>query len=619
MTKIIHPALKYAFLSIPATMLMIFTSYNDPVNMPKLLILIGLSFVSVVLYLLLFKSTPKKVSSLKSKTFLVLYILLAIAMLTSGFLGSQNYIRIMFGTFGRNNGLLYYLSALMISLIILKLFISQKEIEYFYQILKWTSLPLTFYGTLQFLELDPVNWSNPYSTVIGTLGNPNFSSSAFAIFSIFWLFLFSQSGQKNLFVKSGTLSLSILMSFLSWKTGSLQGLLVILVGYALVSYVVIRKLKSNRFIPYVFFGVTSLALAISFASFLGLGPLGSQLEQYTLKLRFFYASVGLRAMIDSPWTGTGVDSYIHAFRANRGDDFVSQYGAGLSNNNAHSTPAQIGATFGVIVFVLYCLIHLIILYRCLQLLNSRSGNLASQKGLAIVWMLTFFQSLLSIEVIGLGIVNWVLGALILSESSSDIESVVKTRVEYKNKIDLRAYPAWTGAASIVLVLIGSLPFAIVTREEYAFRNLARLTITDQVSKAYAASEFSKLTEYSLLSAEQVDKIVGTLYRADLVPAVGRITERLYQKSPNDAFAGDLLATYYLNTNQLDRELMIRIRLRELDPWNYWLELALAKALARAGKYSELEESIAIIKRVAPDSTEYIEAKALLDGVTGKKS
>ena len=113
----------------------------------------------------------------------------------------------------------------------------------------------------------------------------------------------------------------------------------------------------------------------------------------------------------------------------------------------------------------------------------------------------------------------------------------------------------------------------------------------------------------------MDKLVGSLYRADMFVDVERIATRLYEVSPDDAFAGDLLATYYINTGKIDEEIEIREKLRNQDPWNYFLELAIARAYERAGRTSDLEKSVAIIKRLAPESSEYEQAKALLDSAT----
>jgi tetratricopeptide (TPR) repeat protein len=611
----IHPAFRYALLALPATVLLIIPSFDDPINLPKVLALVIFAFSSAVLYLALRKSTPKKLESRASRIYLALYLLLVVFMLISGFLGSQNYIRILFGTSGRNNGLIYYLSALVIVLVILRLIIGVREIEYVYRILIWTSLPFAIYSSIQYLDLDPVAWNNPYSKVIGTLGNPNFSASALAIFSVFWFYVFFRSSSKNLALKFSMLIASAIMAFLSWSTESLQGLVVIALGFALVGYIQIRQRNSNKAFPIIFFGVTALGLVISFASFLGFGPLGDLLEQYTLKLRGWYALIGLRAMIDSPWIGVGVDSYVHVFRSSRGDEFVSQYGANLANNNAHSTPAQVGATFGVIVFLFYCLIHLLVLYKALQIINTRSENQSHLKGIAIIWILVFSQSLLSIEIIGLGVMNWILGALILSSQRANVNQEIIVKEKSGKKVKAKSYPAWVGSLTIAALLLGSIPLMLISREDRAYIGISRIEVTDEASKDFVRENFSKLSDFSLLQAEKVDKLVGSLYRSDMFADVERIATRLYEVSPNDAFAGDLLATYYINTGQIDEEIEIRERLRDQDPWNYFLELALARAYAKAGRTSDLEKSVAIIKRLAPESTEYEQAKALLDSAT----
>ena len=156
----IHPAFRYALLAMPATVLLIIPSFDDPINIPKVMALVVFAFTSAVLYLALRKSVHKKIETRESRIYLVLYLLLAISMLISGFLGSQNYIRILFGTTGRNNGLIYYLSALVIVLVILRLMIGIREIEYVYRILIWTSLPFAIYSAMQYLNLDPVAWNN---------------------------------------------------------------------------------------------------------------------------------------------------------------------------------------------------------------------------------------------------------------------------------------------------------------------------------------------------------------------------------------------------------------------------------------------------------------------------
>lgn len=608
----VHPAFRYAILALPATVLLIVPSFDDPINIPKVMALFIFAFTSAALFLALRKRTLRKIHHKTSRIYLTLYLLLTMTMIMSGFLGGQNYIRILFGTSGRNNGLIYYLSALVIVLVILHLIVGVREIHYVYRTLIWTSLAFAVYCAMQYLNIDPVPWNNPYSKVIGTLGNPNFSASALAIFAVFWMYMFFQSSSGNIGLRLGMLMTSLIMVFLSWTTESLQGLVVVGLGFALVGYIKIRQRNSKNIIPIIFFGATALGLVISFASFLGIGPLGSLLEQYTLKLRGWYALIGLRAMIDSPWTGTGVDSYVDAFRSSRGDEFVSLYGPTLVSNNAHSTPAQVGATFGVIVFLLYCIIHLLIFYKALQIINSRLDGQNHLKGVAIIWILVFSQSLLSIEIIGLGVMNWILGALILSSQGAYAPQSQVKNEKVGKKARVESYPTWVGAFTIAALFLGSIPLLLVSREDNAYRKVSSILVSDQVSKDEVRKNFVNLSPFTLYTPEKVDRIIGNLYKSDMSAEVEAIVTKLYDVSPNDAYAGDLLATHFRNVGKLEEEINLREKLRNQDPWNYLLELALARAYETAGRYSDLENSVSIIERLAPESSEYKQAKALLE-------
>ncbi len=607
----LNPAFKYVTYSIPATILIIAPGLTDPINIPKLLALLPFAITAVILFLALKKYSDVSKLTGAEKTNFGAYSVLALSMTISGFLGSENYIRVFFGTTGRNNGLLYYLAALTLALLLLRLAIREMEVDYLEKVLIWTSLPFAVYCGIQFLDLDPVEWTNSYSRVIGTLGNPNFSSSALATFAVFWLYLFFRAKNQRLIQKVFFLVPVITMLFLSWTTDSLQGLIVFALGASLVTYISIREKYSSALIPYFFFIGGGLALSLLFASFLGAGPLGGALEQYTLKLRGWYASFGIRAMLDSPLTGVGVDNYISAFRSFKSEEFVSEYGSVLSSNNAHSTPAQVGATFGLVVFLIYTIIHIWILYKALKIISSRDTSDFYLKGICLVWILIFAQSLLSIEIIGLGIMNWVLGAVILSARTKvgNMESGEAKSIGKKQKT--KQLPAWTGSVTIASLLIGVIPAVWVTREDKAFQNISLIQIYDEKSKDIVRQEFTKLSNLTLFYPNNIDRIAGNLFQADMSLELQKAVENLYRVESKNAYAADLISTYYKNTNQFPKEIEIREKLRILDPWNLKLELALAQAYSTVGNESKVEESINRIKSLAPESPEYQEALLLL--------
>jgi tetratricopeptide (TPR) repeat protein len=338
------------------------------------------------------------------------------------------------------------------------------------------------------------------------------------------------------------------------------------------------------------------------------------LEQYTLKLRAWYAFFGLRAMIDSPWTGFGVDNYVVAFRTFRNETFVSQYGWGLTSNNAHSTPVQIGASFGLPVFLLYCLIHLLVLYRALKIINSRESSIYNSylKGISVIWLLVFAQSLLSIEIIALGVMNWILGALILSSTKNQETTPKVEMVKKERKIKANPLPAWTGPLTICSLLIGVAPAIPISQEEIAFQNISSIQVADEESKAFVAENFKKLSKITLYYPGKLDRISINLIKSEMNKELESIINSLYNINSDDAYVADLKATYYENTNQIAEEIEIRERIRILDPWNLKLELALAGAYRKIGDTKKLQESLGRMFDLDPESAEYQQGISLID-------
>ena len=611
-SELMRPAFKYSIWAIPLTILVVVpTRFADPINLPKLLVLFVSSFTATALYFLLREFRSRKSYSKLTKLYIALYIAIALGMIISGLLGSDNRVRIFFGAPGRNNGLLYYFSVILIALIILSAPIKRSQIGYLNKVLSVTSLILAAYCLLQFLNLDPVPWTNPYNRVIGTLGNPNFSSAALATFSIFWAYQafrsFGSPAKRSYLLVVPAVSMAVLV----WATEALQGIIIIAVGLFTLAYAALRERFAAKAIPGIALLGGGVSLLFLFSSFIGLGPLGDYLEQYTLKLRASYASIGFKAMIESPVYGVGVDNYNSAFRLYRSQEFVNQYGVGLNADNAHSTPAQIGATFGLFVFILYMILHILILIRALKIINSRQSSTYFLKGIAIVWILIFAQSLLSIELIGLGVMNWILGAVLLSaeykpENESQMERLQGSKTRVKKLL-----PAWVGSATIASVLLSAAPIAFIARQDTAYRNIIALQMQGSEDNDWVKLQFSKLTSLTLLEPSKVSRILENMYNAGMTAEIETVIKKLYEVNSKDIAANELMAVYFRNISNIEMESQFREDLRELDPVNYQLELSLARIYAAKNDIAKLEESVARIKSIAPESEEAKVAEQLL--------
>jgi hypothetical protein len=611
----INPVFKYIVWVIPSSVLLIVPSFSDPINLPKLLILLPLTLMSLVSYLALLKYSVSRPLFKEQRVIILLYALLGLGITISGFLGSNNSVRILLGAEGRNNGLIYYLCAILLSIILLTLTIGNIEFTYLNIVIQWTSVLFAFYCFIQLLDLDFVSWNNPYSKIIGTLGNPNFSSSALAIFSVYWMYYFVFREKRLNWSGLSSLSMSILMLFLSWSTQSLQGLIVFASGMGLIIFIYLREKSSSSLFPFLWLIGGGVSLLLVFSAFLGLGPFGSSLEQYTLKLRGWYAYFGVRAMIESPWTGVGADNYVSAFRRFRTEEFVSQYGSALSANNAHSTPIQLGASFGLVVFVLYCFLQFLILYKGLRILSYREVQIPSLKVLAIVWILIFSQSLLSIEIIGLGILNWILGAFLLSVNLGRKTNSEEIEKKSRKNRNLFSFPAWTGALGIASGALGAIVFAPFSIEDRAYLNLSMIQVNSPESKEFASKNFDQLSALTLSYPEKVDKILGNMIQAGLNSEAESVARNLYGLDDSDVYSINLLANLYRSSGDSLAEIKLRERARELDPWNERLEFSLAQLYAETSDAAKLKESVERIKAINPESMEYQEASLLLTNLT----
>lgn len=604
----------------PATLLFFYSGWTDAFNLPKLWILSVLAVSLIVTILLEIKDQSNLLNMNSQKRRIILFLYIGfIASVAIPALTSSNVTKSLLGAFGRNNGLLYYSSVIAICLIII-LAIEIKIV--FASLIKGLGFGFSFlilYSFVQFLDLDPISWQNPFNRIIGTVGNPNFSSSALAVASIFFFYKawenFKTSNIANL-VPIVNFLMSIISAVLSVATQSLQGVIVLASGFVLV---LLSQLGTRGISLATRLQILSISLfsgLFLFASFMGLGPLGSKLEQYTLQLRFTYVQIGLRAMMEKPLTGFGVDNYLSAFKLFRTQDFIDKYGVYLQNNNAHSVPLQVGSSFGVLAFSLYLLIHLLILLISLRNVLRFEGINHSLRLISIIWILVFAQSLLSIEQIGLGVMNWVLGAVIATAWASQEHAEVP--VKNTNTLHVRLvqwrFPLGKEISILIFTCL-SLTFLIIHKEEKAFQIIRSLDASDNAGKTEIVSQSRRFTFYTLNQPEKLRSLLPKFYDAQMSNEIEKWILNCYSKNTDDILAIDMKARLLWSQGKKDESLKYFSRMVSLDPLNYplWLELAMREI--DSGEIGKARVSLNKVLALAPNSTEASEAIRLLGTIS----
>lgn len=144
--------------------------------------------------------------------------------------------------------------------------------------------------------------------------------------------------------------------------------------------------------------------------------------------------------------------------------------------------------------------------------------------------------------------------------------------------------------------------------------VSRTQIVDEKSRQLILENYSKLSLITLAYPEKLDQLTKNMFQAGLGLEFERDVKEIVELNPEDAFSNDLLATYYTNTGRLKEEIAIREKMRNLDPWNVKLELALSQAYVKNGDVENFNESIKRIKFIAPESEEYRQAISLKETI-----
>ena len=152
----------------------------------------------------------------------------------------------------------------------------------------------------------------------------------------------------------------------------------------------------------------------------------------------------------------------------------------------------------------------------------------------------------------------------------------------------------------------------IAREDQAYKNVS-LSLTDNdESRKWIRENYNDLTNITLLEAEKFGRVLPNMYLAQMSQEIESAVKDLYLVDGDNAYVGDLLATFYQNSNQTVLEIGVREKLRSIDPFNRYLELALAKAYSRVGDEAKLRDSVDRLRKLSSNSTEYEEALLLIE-------
>ncbi len=437
------------------TIFVVSGSVTDPVNVTKLLSL-GVA-ASIAFGLLISQNFGRTV-----KSYSVIWIasgLFLSSATASAILSDSPWSQNLFGSYGRNNGLItyFFLAAILLASSILSSRGSIRGIVVAFFVAGIVNL---IYCLWVILFGDFIGWSNPYGNILGTLGNPNFIGAFLGMFIAAYLgYGLSRTASKSF--KYSMLFVIPVTAFEIYDSSAIQGRVVGLGGFAIVGFFLIRS-KFGSLITWVYSLTCAFIGALGALGALQIGPLTSLIYKNSVSLRGQYWLAGWNAGQDNPLTGTGMDAFGDWYRRARDVHALDLPGVNTVVNAAHNVPLDMFAFGGWPLFISYIGIMCLGGWALIKIILRSKEYDPILVVIVTVWVGYQAQSIISINQIGVAIWGWVLTGVAISYeriTRISIDEKGKNRVQKNSSKDADNYAKSLVSAAIlgIIGLVVALP------------------------------------------------------------------------------------------------------------------------------------------------------------------
>lgn len=576
---------KYAFDKATALLATvsgtIFIGFLDPINWPKQIALLTIiPFIALAGY-----RAYKQSANVSSVNYQVRLLLLSIiftitAIILAKFFENLSWTRILWGLWGRNNGLLTITSLFIVALSFSLMNHARTFGSKFLHSLELASVIFCSYGLVQWLGSDPVNWSQS-NQVFSFFGNTNFASAIFALSASCFLLL-SVLEKSNLVLRLIRLTFFGISMGLIVATKSIQGLGAILIVGLLTLFIWLNIVGLVK--KLIFLACAGFLGIFVFLGTLGFGPLGNVIGQYTVQLRYQYWLTGIRIGETSPIWGVGVDSYGDHFRTYRSQALAERTSIDLVTNNAHNVFVQAFATLGIlglIAVLIPVLIGVFISFK--TLLSDTSSNI--DKGIASVFLALWSMSIFSIDNISIAVWNYAFLGLVLALRTREIKDSLDSPIRVK-----RSQPDIDAKRYIALLFSGIL-FATGWYSSYPDRSTQKFLATQidpQNSGAVSTrvNEISKVAQSPSVLEVEYWYLASELNKTNSISELFAILDLALTRYPNDFGLLDLSAGFREQRGQQVQAIPFRERQLRIEQRHPRIWLSYAYDLRAAGRLSE---------------------------------
>lgn len=565
LTHIVEKRLTQALLLVGCLTTFLINPWGnyDPINPIKVLTLSTIAFFTFGLL----TSKLEVFTSLLPRIFLFSIIFFVTWMFIVLFVSQAPKTQQIWGMFGRNTGIVMYLSLVLIQIASSCL---RKE-ENFHTLLKGfllMGLIETFYSYLQLSKMDPIKWN--IQDIFGTLGNANFLSAFLGMTAIASLAL---SLKKNvIFKRRSLLFIFLILQLIILKsTSSIQGLMIFLGSSVVVLYIYLKFLPKFKKLKLPYLIMSIILLIFTSLALFNIGPLRKLVYQDTIIFRTDYWHAGFKMTIANPIFGVGIDSYGDWYRTFRGFISATRTDPNRTANTAHNIFLDISSGGGIPLIIAYLAMLSIAIALSLKYLKSSRNYDPVFTSFFASWIGYQLQSFISINQVGVGVWGWILTGLLVGycrmklDSTKSSASVTSGALQDPKKNDrtsrkrtpkqqlLNPGVAVIGFAFMVGGFLLSLPPMVADLKFRAAMNKGDLNSMISASQSIGAT------------AWHITQVVEVASKSNYLPQAIQMDQELIKRFPRDFYGWRVAAS--LNGIPSDLQAKARIKILELDPDN----------------------------------------------------
>lgn len=473
----------------------------DPINIPKLSALAFFSIVALSLFATSFRGILS--SGFKPIFLVVMFFVIQIALVL--LFSGANFGGQIFGTYGRNTGALAYISLAV--LLMSSALVSDKEfLRKFTRVALVVGAILMVYGNIQYLNLDPLPFTTVYTVnaPVGTLGNPDFQSAFMGMIAIV-AFTMALNVALRVAIRVGLVLLGLASVVVIYETLAKQGYFALMAG-ALIVMILWLFMNNRKTLGTIFAGGGVIGGGLVFLGLINAGPLASFLYKGSLEARGYYWRAAIKMIVDHPFLGVGMDSFVDWYRRSRPSDFYEN-NFFTYTNTAHNVYLDIASSGGIPLLLLYFAIVALVIVSIVKVVKRRTGFDVYFAAIVGVWVAYQAQSFVSINQLGLAIWGWVLAGLIIGYEINTRNAELLKELPVKSKPQQRKAKATVqplSSAALMRVFGGVVLGAIVAIPHYyANANFFSALKSNDIKALQAAAYLKPIDERRLLHVATV--------------------------------------------------------------------------------------------------------------------